>query len=66
MNCPLLDDPDKAAEGAARSGFILGERRTVTLPFGLCFESVYLCCRSLPVFSGREILKEFYQGDNVP
>ena len=61
-----FEDQEKAAEGVGRSSFLPGKRRTVTLPFEPCFESVAPCYRSLPASSVREILRAFHQGNDVP
>ena len=61
-----FDGQEKAAEGVARSGFLPGKRRTVTLPFESCSESDAPCCRNLPASSAREILTACHQGNDVP
>jgi hypothetical protein len=37
MTCRIFVVKEKAAEGGARSGFLLGEQRNVKLPFGPLF-----------------------------
>ena len=64
MNCPLFVVEEKVVEGVARSGFLLGGRRNVTLPFCFGFDllSYIAVVAQFPWAMNR--LQAFRLGDN--